>query len=218
VNYKNLKINEEELSKIKKAEKEIYEICKKYNVYLRGSCDIWDSEYDYSSTHFTTKFWTESKDFEKRIEESDRAYELQYMYKKQDSLNRFLEKYKKEYPDHLNLEVYKEEFTEPSGWKHDALFVRGLRVKDWNKIKIPTFGWNPNKFWQYQKQFKNDEIRASLSMSIYPKIVTPTFFSIQGNINCKLYEECKNKTDILSHAFLIQMIDELLILGALELI
>jgi hypothetical protein len=218
MNYKNLKINEKELSKIKMAEEEIKAICEKYNVYLQGSYEIADSEYGCSCTYHTRDFSINSKDYENRVTESDISYELQFMYKKQESLRRFLEKHKREYPNHLNLTVYKKEFVEPSGWKHDTLFVEGLRVKDWDKVKEPLFWWNPNKFWQYNKRFKNDEIRADVSMSIYPKIETPTFYSHQGNINCELYEKYENKTDVLSHSFLIQMVDELLVLGILEIV
>jgi len=218
MNYKNLKINEKELSKIKMAEEEIKNICDKYNVYIQGSCDTYDSEYDTPYTLFTKEFSVESKDYEDRVSESDKAYELQHMYKQQESLRRFLEKHKAQYPNHLNLSVFKKSFTEPKGWTRDSLFIKGLKVRDWEQIKEPLFWLNPNGHWQYGKSFKNNEIRADVSMWIYPKIDTPTLYSHQGNINCKLYEGYKDKTDALSHSFLIQMIDELLELGILEIV
>ena len=218
MNYKNLKINEKELLKIKMAEEEIKNICDRYNVYLQGSCETYDSEYGTSYTLHTKDFSVESKDYETRILESDKAYELQNMYKRQESLRRFLEKYKTEYPDHLNLTVCKKEFTEPSGWKHNALFINGLKVKDWGKINESFFSWNPNKFWYYGKHFKNDEIRADVSVWIYPKIETPILYTHQGNINGKLYKSCKDKTDVISHSFLIQIVDELINIGALEIV
>lgn len=218
MNYKNLKINEQEISKIELAETEICEICKKYNVYLEGFCDAWDSEYDVSYKRTTTTLVVKSIDFEDRIAKADKAYELQYAYEKQDSLIRFLKKCRKDCPNYLNLEVYKKVFVEPSGWRHDALFVNGLKVKDRDKIKEPIFWWNPNKFWQYDKGFKNDETRAAVSMWIYPDTDEPLFVSYPGNIDCKLYEEYKSKSDVLSHRFLIEMVDELIGLGVLELI
>ena len=218
MNHKNLRINNEELLKIKMAEEEVKNICDKYNVYLQGSCKTYDSEYDTSYTLFTQDFAIKSKDYEARVAESDSAYELQQKYKMQESLRRFLEKYMSEYPNHLDLTVCKKEFIDPSGWKHDALFINGLKVKNWNKINKSLFSWNPNKFWCYSKHFRNDEIRADVSIWIYPKIETPTIYSHQGNINCELYSCYKNKTDVLSHSFLIQMVDELIDAGALELI
>lgn len=218
MNYKNLKINEEELSKIKMAEEEIKNICEKYNVYLQGSCKTYDSDYDTSHTLYTKNFSIESKDYEARVSESDKSYVLQNMYKRQESLRRFLEKHKSEYPNHLNLRVCEKEFIEPSGWKHKASFINGLRVKDWGKINDSLFSWNPNKFWQYGKHFESDEISANVFMWIFPKVETPTFYSHQGNINCELYKACKEKTDVISHSFLIQIVDELINVGALEIV
>ena len=218
MNYKNLKINEKELLKIKMAEEEIKKVCDEYNVYLQGSCETYDSDYDTSYTLYTKDFSIESKDYETRVSESDKAYVLQNMYKRQESLRRFLEKHKMEYPDHLNLNVYEKEFIEPSGWKHNALFINGLKVKDWGKINNSLFSWNPNKFWQYGKHFKDNEVRVDVSIWIYPNIETPLFYSHQGNITGNLYKDCKNKTDVLSQSFLIQIVDELISAGAVEMV
>ena len=224
--HERLTISEKELEDITSAKAEIEQICNKYNVYLSGNALWWDSEYDYEHTITTRNIDVYSSIYDKRQADYEKEQEEQAKTKLKLDTENFLQYNQENYPNHRNIELYEEEWREPNifghkPWTHTSTFVRGLRVKNYTLIlkhKKDLFGWNPNGFWQYIKHIKNDQLRTSVSVYIYENIERPVIYSHPSNLKKGIYSEGSDMSDIQSQAFVIQIIDELIDFGILELI
>jgi hypothetical protein len=219
-----LPINQSELDDISAAEKAIAEICRKYNVAVLGTYEVYseDCDWDNPLTRQTNNICVMSDKYEKRMraheqETKDRAE----AHEKLDT-QRLLDAMMEEYPNTRGLKLVEREWDMPTyfghgPWRTTSIFIEGLVVKNWKLIKKSPFHWNPNKYWQYTKSKRDDRIRSSVSLSAYPGTDCPVIFSHPGDVKNGIYAAGSDMSDIQSQAFVVQMVDELIASGALEL-
>jgi len=218
---KNVKPNEQELRNIELAKAEIDAICKKYDVYPVGV--YWSSD-DYGDWQgITTNIGIRSKAYDDRRDSYLASRKVWRNWKERYGAMRYAEKTMKMYPNHRGLVTYEKEWEEPSGsishktWRHTSLFIRGLRVKDWSLINDRLFSWNPNKFWMYSEHAKYPY--GDVSLCFYPGCDEPTLFMKSGHFSGELYElGCGHIQLIREQSLIIQMVDELIELGIVEIV
>ena len=219
-----LPINQSELDDISAAERAIAAICQKYNVSLVGNYKIYseDGDWDNPITSQTSDISVVSTRYEDRVRQHEQDLKANAEAKEKLDTQRFLEAMIEQYPNTRNLKLVSREWDMPTyfghgPWRTTSVFVEGLTVKNWKLIKKAPFGFNPNKYWQYTKAKRDDRIRASVSLSVYPGTDCPVIFSHPGTIKNGIYAAGSNMSDIQSQAFVVQMVNELLASGALEL-
>jgi len=219
-----IKPYQSELDDISNAEKEIAEICAKYGISLIGDYELYDDDYNWDDpiTCETDKIHVVSSRFNDRVIAYKKEQEERERERILNMTQRFFDSTKELYPNHRNLELTEKEWDMPTyfghgAWHTTSVFVEGLIVKDWSKVKHPLFAKNPNGYWQYNKSLYDDRVQTSVNLSIYPYVDTPTFFSHPGNIKFGVYADGSDMYDTQSQAFVIQIVDELIDVGVLEL-
>jgi len=219
-----LQMNKSEHNDISAAEQAIAEICQKYSVSLLGTYEVYseDGDWDDPIISHTTDIHVVSDKYDNRV----RAHEQEVKYRaKADEARetqRLLVEMVDQYPNVRNLKFVEREWKEPTyfghgPWQTTSTFIDGLVIKNWKIVKKPPFHRNPNGFWQYNKYKIDDRIRASVSLCAYPGTDCVTVFSHPGNIKNGIYTDGSDMSDIQSQAFVVQMVDELIASGALEL-
>ena len=213
-----------ELDDISAAERAIAEICQKYNVSLVGNYKIYseDGDWDNPITSQTSDISVVSARYENRVRQHERDLKNRAEAKERLDTQRFLEVMMEQYPNTRGLKLFEREWDMPtySGhgpWKTTSVFIDGLSVKKWKLVKKSPFGHNPNGFWQYTKYARDDRLRASVSVCAYPGTDIVTIYSHPGTIKNGIYAAGSDMSDIQSQAFVVQMVDELIASGALEL-
>lgn len=220
--HKTVGILESETMDIALAKKEIADICSKYDVSLLGEATYYDSEWDSYSTTYTADINVVSEKYKRRLGANRAAEAVKEKHRYECATQRLLKRTMEQYPNHLNLDIYEEEWLQPNyfghkPWKTTSIFVSGLRVKDWSLICEPLFFRNANGFWQYRKYRKDNQVCSDVSLRVYPEFERPTLFSHPGVIKHGVYADGSAQNDIQSQAFVVQMVDELIASGALEL-
>ena len=210
---KVIKPNQQELSNIRNAEREIKEVCDKYNVKIEGGYWIWD---DYEDRYaYTDHIVTRSLEYIDREKRYHAAREVWQKYKQRQSNLRFANKIKILYPNHRGLELIVVN-------DRSHVWVVGLRVKDWSRIKCPLFSWNPNNYWQYDmtEYDLNSRPLSTVYMSIHTHNNIPAFFAYPGTLRCGIYSDhphYQGKSDSVASSLLIRMVDQMIELGVLEI-
>ena len=219
-----LPIDQSELDDIAAAEQAIAEICQKYNVAVLGTYEVYseDCDWDNPVTRQTNNICVVSDKYEQRMRDHEQEMKDRAEAKEKLDTQRFLEAMMEQYPNTRNLKLVSREWDMPTyfghgPWRTTSIFVEGLTVKNWKLIKKSPFGFNPNKYWQYTKYKRDDWVRSSVSLCAYPGTDCVTVFSHPGNIKNGIYAEGSDMSDIQSQAFVVQMVDELIASGALEL-
>ena len=223
VNHR-LFICQSELDDISAAERAIAEICQKYNVSLVGNYKIYseDGDWDNPITSQTSDISVVSTRYENRVLQHEREMKANAEAKEKLDTQRFFAATMEQYPNTRGLQLVEREWDLPTyfghgPWRTTSVFIEGLSVKNWKLVKRSPFGHNPNGFWQYTKYARDDRLRASVSVCAYPGTDIVTIYSHPGNIKNGIYATGSNMSDIQSQAFVVQMVDELLVSGALEL-
>ena len=219
-----LLIDQSELNDIEAAEFAISNICKKYGVSLRGSYSLYsdDCDWDNPIVRDTNDIRVVSNKYESRVYAHEQEVKAQAVAEEKRATQQFLEAMMEQYPNTRGLKLFEREWDMPtySGhgpWRTTSVFVEGLSVKNWKLIKKSPFGHNPNGFWQYTKYARDDRLRASVSVCAYPGTNIVTLYSHPGTIKNGIYAAGSDMSDIQSQAFVVQMVDELIASGALEL-
>ena len=219
-----LPMNQSELDDISAAEQAIAEICQKYNVSLIGSYEVYSEDCDWDSPmiRYTNNTLVVSDAYENRIRAHEQEMKDRAEAQKKLGTQRFFEAMMEQYPNTRNLKLIEREWDMPTyfghgPWRTTSIFIEGLVVKNWKLIKKSPFGFNPNGFWQYTKHRRDDRLRASVSVCAYPGTDIVTIYSHPGTIKNGIYAAGSNMSDIQSQAFVVQMVDELIASGALEL-
>ena len=219
-----LPINQSELDDISAAERAIAEICQKYNVSLVGNYKIYseDGDWDNPITSQTNDISVVSTRYENRVCQHEQDLKANAEAKEKLDTQRFFEAMMEQYPNTRGLKLFEREWDMPtySGhgpWRTTSVFIDGLSVKNWKLIKKYPFGHNPNGFWQYTKSARDDRLRASVSVCAYPGTNIVTIYSHPGEVKNGIYAAGSDMSDIQSQAFVVQMVNELLASGALEL-
>ena len=219
-----LPINQSELNDIEAAEFAISNICKKYGVSLRGSYSLYSDDCDWDNPIVcdTNDIRVISNKYEFRVHAHEKDLKERAEAQEKLETQRFLEAMMEQYPNTRNLKLISREWDMPTyfghgPWRTTSIFIEGLVVKNWKLIKKSPFHWNPNKYWQYTKSKRDDRIRSSVSLSAYPGTDCPVIFSHPGDVKNGIYAAGSDMSDIQSQAFVVQMVDELIASGALEL-
>lgn len=217
-------IYQSELDDISAAERAIAEICQKYNVSLAGNYKIYseDGDWDNPITSQTSDISVVSSRYANRVRQHEQDMKSRAEAKEKLDTQRFLEAMMKQYPNTRGLKLVEREWDLPTyfghgPWRTTSIFIEGLSVKNWKLVKKSPFGHNPNGFWQYTKYARDDRLRARVSVCAYPDTDIVTIYSHPGNIKNGIYAAGSNMSDIQSQAFVVQMVDELIASGALEL-
>ena len=219
-----LPINQSELDDISAAERAIVAICQKYNVSLVGNYKIYseDGDWDNPITSQTSDISVVSTRYEDRVRQHEQDLKANAEAKEKLDTQRFFAAMTEQYPNTRGLKLFEREWDMPTyhgrgPWRTTSVFIEGLSVKNWKFIKKAPFGFNPNGFWQYTKHARDDRLRASVSVCAYPGTNIVTIYSHPGTIKNGIYAAGGNMSDIQSQAFVVQMVDELIASGALEL-
>ena len=219
-----LPINQSELDDISAAERSLAEICQKCNVSLVGNYKIYseDGDWDNPITSQTSDISVVSSRYENRVRQHEKEMKANAEAKEKLDTQRFLEAMMEQYPNTRELKLFEREWDMPtysghSPWRTTSVFIDGLSVKNWKLIKKSPFGFNPNGFWQYTKHARDDRLRVSVSVCAYPGTDIVTIYSHPGYIGDGIYAAGSDMSDIQSQAFVVQMVDELIASGALEL-
>lgn len=219
-----LPMNESERSDIAAAEKAIAEICQKYNVAVLGTYEVYseDCDWDNPLIRQTNNICVVSDKYEKRMRAHEQEMKDRAEAQEKLDTQRFLDAMLEQYPNTRNLKLIEREWDMPTyfghgPWRTTSIFIEGLVVKNWKLVKKSPFGYNPNGFWQYTKHARDDRLRASVSVCAYPGTDIVTIYSHPGTIKNGIYAAGSNMSDIQSQAFVVQMVDELIASGALEL-
>ena len=221
---KSLQMNQSERDDIAAAEQAIAEICKKYGVSLVGDYEEYSDDWgcDDPIICHTNATHVVSERYNDRIRARELEIEEREKERIRTNTQRFFNSMLEQHPNARSLKVIEREWKQPTyfghgPWQTTSLFIDGLVVKNWKLIKKSPFGRNPNGFWQYTKYKRDDWVIASVSLCAYPGTDCVTVFSHPGNIKMGIYAEGSNMSDIQSQAFVVQMVDELIASGALEL-
>ena len=219
-----LPINQSELDDISAAEKAIAEICRKYNVAVLGTYEVYseDCDWDDPLIRQTSDISVISTRYENRVRKREKETKANAEAQEKLDTQRFLADMMEQHPNTRELKLIEREWDMPtySGhgpWRTTSIFIEGLSVKKWKLVKKSPFGHNPNGFWQYTKHARDDRLRASVSVCAYPGTDIVTIYSHPGTIKNGIYAAGSDMSDIQSQAFVVQMIDELIVSGALEL-